>query len=221
MKLTEHIHAFLWRSMSANNCNTFLFNGKKRILIDPGHAHLFDHVQSGLSDLGIGLGDIDMVICTHAHPDHLEAARFFVDTPALIAIHEEDWKLVQLMVDRLGGHVGAGFDKLEPSLFLTEGDLTVGDMQFRIFHTPGHSPGGISLYWPEEKALVTGDLIFSNGLGRTDLPGGDGKTLKASIRKVSSIGAELLLPGHGETISGSHEVAANFERVERQWFNYI
>ena len=73
MELTPNIDAFLWTSTRANNCNTYLIRSKeKNILIDPGHAAYFDHVREGLSRLSLSLGDIDLIIGTHAHPDHIE-----------------------------------------------------------------------------------------------------------------------------------------------------
>ena len=83
MKLTENLHAFIWQSMTTNNCNAYLIDGPKRVLIDPGHRALFDHVQMGLKQLQLTIDDIDLIICTHAHPDHLEAVPLFRDKPAL------------------------------------------------------------------------------------------------------------------------------------------
>ena len=91
----------------------------------------------------------------------------------------------------------------------------------QIFHTPGHSPGSISLYWPVQKALFTGDLIFKDGIGRTDLPGGDSSKIKASIKKMAELEVTWLLAGHGEIVSGLKQVRKNFESVENVWFNYI
>ncbi len=66
MKVTDGLHAFLWTSPSANNCNTYLIDGPARILIDPGHLHLFEHVEVQLRVLGIEISDIDLVLVTHA-----------------------------------------------------------------------------------------------------------------------------------------------------------
>ena len=114
-----------------------------------------------------------------------------------------------------------GLQRFEPEILLQEGELKVGTLHFRVLHTPGHSPGSICLYWPREKALFAGDLIFSQGVGRTDLPGGDGEELKGSIKKVSELDVEVLLPGHGEVISSRELVQANFSAVERVWFAYL
>lgn len=222
MELTPDLHAFLWTSRQSNNCNTYLLRSDSRhILIDPGHAALFDHVRQGLDALGISVADIDLVVCTHAHPDHIEAIRFFAPTKARFAIHEAEWRLIQKMAPYLKSAMGIDPDSLAPDFFLTEGDLTVGDMQLAVYHTPGHSPGGISLHWPATGALFTGDLIFKGGLGRTDLPGGDGGQLKASIRRMGTIAADWLLSGHGEVVSGNEAVRANFSEVETAWFGYV
>ena len=77
MKLTDNLHAFIWESMTTNNCNSFFIDGQSRILIDPGHRGLFEHVERGLAQLNLRIEDIDAVICTHGHPDHLEAIPLF------------------------------------------------------------------------------------------------------------------------------------------------
>jgi len=97
----------------------------------------------------------------------------------------------------------------------------VGSIALKVIETPGHSPASICLYLPDKKALFTGDVIFRDGLGRTDLPGGDGQKLKESIRKLASLEVEYLLPGHGEPVIGSKEVARNFRQVEEYWFQFI
>ena len=104
---------------------------------------------------------------------------------------------------------------------LTEGNMDVGDVHLQVFHTPGHSPGSVCLYWPDEKVLVSGDLIFKEGLGRTDLPGGDGDLIKQSIKRMAELDVELVLPGHGEIIAGAAEVKANFDQLESYWFNVV
>lgn len=219
MKISENLHGFLWTSMSANNCNTYLIDGPARVLIDPGHARLFGHVESSLERLGLGIGDIDLVIATHCHPDHVEAVKLFEKHRALFAVHEMDWVLAKEMGRTLGASLE--LDSCPPSFFLGEGDLAVKGFDFQIIHTPGHSPGSISLYWPEQKALFTGDVIFKGGLGRTDLPGGDGATLKESIKRLSHLEVDRLLPGHGDVIQDAAHVRQNFQQVERTWFAYI
>ena len=103
-------------------------------------------------------------------------------------------------------------------LFLGEGDLELGredPVQLRVFHSPGHSPGDTTLYWPEKKVLIAGDLIFYRSTGRVDLPGGDPKALRSSIERLSELDIEYVLCGHpyghSGIIEGGEEVRRNFE----------
>ncbi len=221
MQLFDGLHAFIWDSMTANNCNTYLIDGPTRVLIDPGHADLFDHVREGLTRLGLDLEDIGLVICTHAHPDHIEAVQFFKDIPTLMAIHESEWALVSAMKKQVSTLYGMDVDAFQPDFFLREGNLSVNGVQLSVLHTPGHSPGSICLHWPEQKTLFTGDLIFKEGLGRTDLPGGNGEELKKSIRGLAGLDVKLILPGHGDFISGFKHVKANFDHLEHYWFRHV
>ncbi len=219
MQITEHLHAFIWNQMASNNCNTYLIDGSEKILVDPGHVMHFAHVRDGLAELGLGLNDIGWVILTHAHPDHLEAVRLFRGGPTRIAMHELAWQLIE----SFGPMIDPGMDisSYRPDVFLSEGELGAGDTTLEVIHTPGHSPGSISLYWPRQKALFSGDLIFRDGLGRTDIPGGNGEQLKQSIRRAAGMDIEMLLPGHGDVIVGKEAVQKNFRQVENFWFAYV
>jgi glyoxylase-like metal-dependent hydrolase (beta-lactamase superfamily II) len=219
MEISEGLHAFVLRDPRANNANTYLINGSKKILIDPGHHHLFENVRDHLSKLSITPQDIDLIILTHGHPDHVEAVRAFSHSRALIALYETERDFVKKLAPHYG--TAMGITDFEPQILLREGELLLGDMKFQVIHAPGHSPGSICLYWPQEKALFTGDVIFYQGIGRTDLPGGDGQALKESIRRLSRLEVEHLLPGHGEAVSGGEIVKRNFSEVERVWFQYI
>ena len=222
MELTPNLHAFIWTNPNANNCNTYLIcSPEKNILIDPGHAPYFEHVRQGLRQLELDTENIDLIICTHAHPDHMEAIRLFSLETTLFAIHPDEWQVIRAMAPYLKSSMNIDMDRVTPDFFLAEGDVTIGDVELKVFHTPGHSPGAISLYWPQTKALFTGDLIFKDGLGRTDLPGGNGGQLKESIRRMATLDAEWLLSGHGDLVSGSEAVKKNFAQVEQMWFAYI
>jgi len=221
MNLTPNLHAFLWNSTNVNNCNTYLIKTPdKNILIDPGLAPFFDHVARGLDQLNMSIKDIDLVICTHAHPDHIDAVHLFDPATTLFAMHETDWLLFREAASYLSD-LNVDINRFNPDFFLDEGELKVGEIVLDVFHTPGHTPGSVTLYWKDAGALFTGDLIFKDGLGRTDLPGGDGDQIKESISRVDSLGAEWLLSGHGDVLSGAAMVKANFEKIEQMLFQYI
>jgi glyoxylase-like metal-dependent hydrolase (beta-lactamase superfamily II) len=221
MQVLKNLHAFIWESMTTNNCNTYLLDGPSRVLIDPGHLNLFDHAQKGLTDLGLQIEDIGLALCTHAHPDHIGAVPLFKNSKVQFAIHETEWQHVQLREKHIQGFTGLGLDKISPDFFIQEGDISINGLDLKVFHTPGHSPGSVCLYWTQQKALFTGDLVFKEGIGRTDLPGGDGAELKESIKKLVNLEIDWLFPGHGNMISGKEEIRSNFNEIENFWFKYI
>lgn len=221
MKVFEGLHGFFWQSQTANNCNTYLVEGERRVLIDPGHRALFGHVEKGLSDIGLRLDDIDVVIGTHGHPDHLEAIELLRGTGAKFGLHREEWRWLSDVGRQMAAALGMDIDAFEPDFFLGAGELCIGDLKFSVHHTPGHSPGSICLYWPQNEALFSGDVLFDRGIGRTDLPGGDGAALKTSIARLAGLRTSWLLPGHGGFIEGAADVERNFERVENSYFALI
>lgn len=221
MELAENLHAFFWNSPHANNCNTYLIDGPTRILIDPGHAAHFDHVIRALDDLGLSLPDIGLVLCTHAHPDHVEAVTHLRTGDTRVAFHRLEWDLMTSMASQLRSLFGLEPDDIAPDILLEQGGLSVAGTTLEIIHSPGHSPGSVSIYWPDKKALFTGDAVFKAGLGRTDLPGGNSAQLKQSIQQLAEFDCDWLLPGHGDSIAGSSKIKHNFEHLEQVWFNYI
>jgi glyoxylase-like metal-dependent hydrolase (beta-lactamase superfamily II) len=105
--------------------------------------------------------------------------------------------------------------------YLKEGELHLGKETFHIYQTPGHSPGSLTIHWPERKVLFTGDLVFHGGIGRTDFLEGDSKLIKESIERMSSLDTEILLPGHGEVVMGREMVLQNFEFIRQNFFAYL
>ncbi len=216
MKLTDNLFAYVWQG-NDNNCNSYLFAntlGTKHILIDPGHIVTpffkeagFDRLVNGIEKDGLKLEDIGLVFITHAHPDHIEAARSFKQKyGAKIAIHKLEETAFRM------------FKAGVVDITLTEGNLKIDNLvtePLEVIHTPGHSAGEVSLYWPAKKALAVGDVIFYHNTGRVDLPGGDPDLLKASIARLSKLDVEYLLCGHPYqnpgVISGKEKVKENFD----------
>ena len=213
MKIIEGLYGFIWQSPSENNCNSYFIDGAKKILVDPGHRHLFQHVKRGLAQIETTPEQIDVVLVTHGHPDHLETVGSF--GPAT------RWAMSRIDYEFVMKYIGSRMDFPAPAFFLQEGDLTLGDKTFRVILTPGHSPGSACLYWPEKKVLFTGDVVFSQSIGRTDLPGGSGKQLKESISRLAELDVEVLCPGHGEVVAGRENVKKNFKLIKDFWFNQL
>lgn len=213
MEITKGLHAFIWKNTRSNNTNTYLVEGSKKILIDPGHVDFFQHVQSGLERLNLTPDGIDCVLITHAHADHMEAAGLF-RKPTCLAMSREAFDFLQ-------DYGGRKADGIEPDFFLGEGDLKIGDIALEVIATPGHSPGSLCFYWPDRRALFTGDVIFSQGIGRIDLPGGSGKLLKESIQRLKALSVDYLLPGHGAPVIRPKAVQDNFRMVADHWFSYL
>jgi len=145
------------------------------------------------------------VINTHAHFDHILAdAEVIVETGAKLALHRLDAPLLA----QGGGAAMFGLcgpDGLKADLLLDEGDtVAVGDLRFSVLHTPGHTPGSICLYDPAANVLFSGDLLFYQGIGRTDLSGGDHQAIMCSLERVLALPEQTTVyPGHGpETTIG-------------------
>lgn len=213
MKIIDGLYGFIWQSASENNCNSFFIDGSKKILIDPGHRHLFQHVRRGLERIGLAPEQIDAVLVTHGHPDHLETAGSFGPSAR--------WAMSRIDYDFVLQYLGARAEMPQPAFFLQEGDLAIGDTSLQVILTPGHSPGSVCLYWPQKKVLFTGDVVFSQSIGRTDLPGGSGKQLKESITRLAELDADILCPGHGDVVTGRENVKKNFKMIKEFWFNYL
>jgi hydroxyacylglutathione hydrolase len=121
----------------------------------------------------------------------------------------------------LYGLFGIAIPQMQINFPLEEGDVILGDQTFKIILAPGHSPGSIGLYWPEQKSLFCGDVIFEQNAGRTDFPGGNGSLLKKSIISFSQLDLELLFPGHMGIVGGREKVQENFNIVIQNIFPYI
>ncbi|WP_308422904.1 MBL fold metallo-hydrolase [Paraliobacillus quinghaiensis] len=141
------------------------------------------------------------ILLTHAHFDHIGAVediRNHYQIPVYLHQAEEDW-----MEDPTLN--GSGLFPVEnvvcrPADYIIPiGMMEVGSFSFEVKHTPGHSPGGVSFIFADEKIVVSGDCLFENGIGRTDLPGGNHQQLINSIKEqLLTLGDSYkIYPGHG------------------------
>ncbi|MFN0131363.1 MAG: MBL fold metallo-hydrolase [Phycisphaerales bacterium] len=155
---------------------------------------------------------VDAIVLTHAHVDHIaginEVLDAFPGTPVLIHRAEKDWLGDPVL--NLGIPIGLSITARGPDRLIDEGEtLTIGGRAWRVLHTPGHSPGGITLHSPG--VALVGDALFAGSVGRTDFPGSDMSVLSRSIReKLYTLpGETVVYPGHGPATTIARERATN------------
>ena len=224
MQLEEGLYAYLWKNPYENNCNTYVIQRDLTVLIDPGHFRHLEALFTQMEGDGISPEEINLLIITHSHPDHLEGAEYFLDKPVRIAMAKEEERYLKRSGKLLFEGMSQDLPKFRIDFYLKEGGLHLGKETFEtfeIFETPGHSPGSLCLYWPTRKALFTGDVIFDGGIGRTDFLEGNPSSLKKSIERISRLEIETLLPGHGEILSGRDLVLQNFEWIRQNFYAYL
>jgi len=221
MKLETDLYAYIWQDPYENNCNTYLIKGDKTVLIDPGHSRHLNKLFSQMEEDGISAEKVDLVIITHSHPDHFEGLGTFLNRPAKVAMSREEERYLLDSGKLLFEMMGQPLREFRIDFYLREGELHLGKDIFHIYPTPGHSPGSLSIYWPERKILFTGDLVFHGGIGRTDFLEGNAKLIKESIERMSHLDTEVLLPGHGEPVMGREMVLQNFEFIRQNFYAYL
>jgi glyoxylase-like metal-dependent hydrolase (beta-lactamase superfamily II) len=175
--------------------NCYIVHDKgEAIVVDPGWDG--DDVVKKLEAMGV---KVRMVVATHLHIDHVNGV------PEVLKRFKPKWTYhedEEKMWDILPGMAQAfGFEQPElphADFYLKDGDIIkVGGLRLKVLHTPGHSPGSISLLG--EGLVLDGDLLFEGSIGRTDFPMGDLKTLEESIRKrIYTLDKDVqVYPGHG------------------------
>jgi len=163
-------------------------------VIDPG-----DDVEKIIKTLNQELLVLKYILLTHGHVDHVtQLMKLKQATNAEILMHHDDVFLFENISAQaaLFGLPNPGDPT--PDRYLIDGDkIYLGEIQIRVLHTPGHSPG--SLTFQIEKNLIVGDLIFYGSIGRTDLPGGNYETLIQSVQQIIFTFSDdtNILPGHG------------------------
>ena len=197
------IHEILPVGMLQCNCSIFGDeSSREAIVIDPG-----DEIDEILGVLRRHSLTVKAIVITHAHIDHIGgAAKLKAATGAPVYMNRKDQELydhLDMQASWLGMDTPA---RTEIDAEARDGDvLRLPNAEFHVLHTPGHTQGSLSLWIPAENKLIAGDTLFRDSIGRTDLPGGDGRQILRSIRdKLFPLPEDaIVIPGHGpETTIG-------------------
>ncbi len=173
---------------------------KEAVVVDPGGDA--DKILLKLADLGL---KVKYIINTHGHFDHVGANKKMKDaTGAPILIHKGDAPMLNQLVAAAASFGLSAENSPPPDKNIDDGDIiSFGNIELKVIHTPGHSPGGVALHTDE--IVIVGDTLFAGSIGRTDLPGGDYDTLISSVRQKLFVLPDdtKVLCGHGpETTIG-------------------
>ena len=181
---------------------------REAIVIDPG-----DEIDDVLARINKHNLKVKQIVITHAHIDHVGGAmKLRAATGAPILLNQNDYALLK-MLDVQAAWIGVATpDAVEIDHSIGQSDkITAGSLSAEILHTPGHTEGSISLYFPLEKKLIAGDTLFAGSIGRTDLPGGSYKKIIASLQeKLMALPDDtVVVPGHGPLTTIGEERESN------------
>ena len=177
---------------------------KEAVVIDPGGDE-----DAILEVLNRNKFQLKLIIDTHGHFDHVDANQPLKDaTGAKIAIHVADAQMLDKPSSEAMFFTGNRLRLSQADILLNENDiLTFGKYRLKVLHTPGHTPGGISLVLEDHPYVYVGDLLFAGSIGRTDFPGGNYDALINGVRtKIFPLGDNYTVyPGHGPVTTVGQE----------------
>jgi len=204
------IHEILPVGMLQCNCSIFGDETtREAIVVDPGDN--IDQIQQILAKHSLR---VKAIVITHAHIDHIGgAAKLKKATQAPVYMNANDQELYDQLDVQATWLGTAPPTRTEIDTQVKDGDrLQLGERDFHVLHTPGHTQGSLCLWIPAENKLIAGDTLFHDSIGRTDLPGGNHRQILRSIKdKLFPLPDDaVVIPGHGQNTTIGREKEFNF-----------
>ncbi|WP_034913840.1 MULTISPECIES: MBL fold metallo-hydrolase [Erwinia] len=194
----------------AQNCSLIWCpQTRQAAIVDPGGDA--EKIQAVVAEKGV---EITQILLTHGHLDHVGAAAALAGSYGvpIVGPHKADAFWLEGLPEQSRMFGLPECAPLEPDRWLEEGDtVKLGELSFDIFLCPGHTPGHIVFFERRSRLLISGDVIFSGGVGRSDFPMGSHSDLIASIKNtLLPLGDEVIfLPGHGPSSTLGRERISN------------
>jgi glyoxylase-like metal-dependent hydrolase (beta-lactamase superfamily II) len=178
----------------------YLIRGRsKNVLIDTGTTSHFPLLKERLSDVGLRVRDIHLVLLTHEHFDHVGATTFFHKT-AVVAAHRLAANKLDLQDDfvTLNKYYNVPSKPFWVDIWLEDGAvIELGNRRLRVIHTPGHTSGCVCYFEPDAGLLLSGDTVFAGGTLSDVAGSGSVSDYMESVQRLSNLRVKNILPGHG------------------------
>jgi len=188
-----------------------IWDGQDAVCIDPAckDSGIVEYLQQQKLN-------VRAILLTHSHVDHYGGVKTILDiypnTPLYGHPIEKDFRKTAKERLAMWGIPEDNYDECpEPTIYVSGGEIvTLIGRDYKVIHTPGHSPGSVSFYCEKENFVLSGDVLFRESVGRTDLPGGSLEALKTSIAILCKLPKSTkVLSGHGPDTSIEHELKSN------------
>lgn len=181
-------------------------DSKKCAVIDPGGA--VDKIFKFINENNL---DFEYIFLTHGHGDHIGAVNKIkeIKSDVKVVSHKDEKEMLNDNRKNLSFSMHCGVQEFDADIYVSDKDkLKLGNLTVTFIHTPGHTLGGMCIRVCDD--LFTGDTLFFETVGRTDLYGGDFNTLKKSLKKISKFEDNVkIYPGHGPSSTIAHEKQNN------------
>lgn len=184
-----------------HDSNIFLIEAGRTALVDCGTGRFGEEIASEVQKI-LGKRKLDMILLTHEHYDHVGGANMLIEYfECCCFAHPYTAEVLEKGKNLVTGAplFGAIQKKVKGIKGLSDGEeIDLGGEVLKVIYSPGHSRGSVTFFQEKEGALFPGDVVFTDGgVGRWDLPGGDGKVLMKSIEMLLELSPTALYPGHG------------------------